>query len=158
MPCCNYKDKTFGNFVPDSSNELAYTMCKSIAQGRCRCHPLLIYGPSKCGKTHLLLAIKSGSGKTVGYFLAKDLAENARAETAEAYSRYDYEVVLIDSLDELRGDQNGQNRLFAFIRGLDSAGIQVVLATNHFIDGFDMFKNRFLSEFTDSLICDIRGV
>lgn len=156
MPCCNYKDKTFGNFVSDSSNRLAFRMCQLIAQGRCRCHPLLIYGASGCGKTHLLLAIKSGSEKAVGYFPAKDLAKNEGTETAEAYSRYD--VILIDSLDGLRGNQDAQDRLFTLIKRLDSAGIQVVLATNHFIDGFDVFKNRLLTECGDAMICDIRGV
>lgn len=156
MPCCNYKDKTFGNFVSDSSNQLAFRMCQSIAQDRCRCHPLLIYGASGCGKTHLLLAIKSGSEKAVGYFSAKDLAKNEGVETAEAYSRYD--VISIDSLDELRGNQDAQDRLFTLIKRLDSAGIQVVLATNHFIDGFDVFKNRLLTECGDAMICDIRGV
>ena len=157
MPCYNYKDKTFGNFVSNSSNnELAFRMCQSIAQGRCRCHPLLIYGASGCGKTHLLLAIKSGSGKAVGYFLAKDLAKNMGAETAEIYNQYD--VILVDALDELRGNQDAQDRLFALIKRLDSAGIQVVLATNRFIDGFDVFKNRLLTECGDGMICDIRGV
>lgn len=159
MPCYNYKTfyKAFGNFVFNSYNELAFRMCQFVAQkGRCRCHPLLIYGPSGCGKTHLLLAIKSESGEVVGYFLAEDLVKNAGAEAeAEAYSRYD--VILIDSLDELRGT-DAQDRLFALIKRLDSAGIQVVLATNHFIDGFDVFKNRLLAECGDAMICDIRGV
>ena len=158
MPCYNSKNKTFDTYIPDSCNELAFRMCLSITQGRCRCrcHPLLIYGASGCGKTHLLLAIKSGSGEVVGYFLAKDLAKNMGAETAEAYSGFD--VILIDSLDELRGNQDAQDRLFALIKRLDSAGIQVVLATNHFIDGFDVFKNRLLAECGDAMICDIREV
>lgn len=156
MDCYNSKNKTFDTYIPDSSNELTFLMCQSIAQGRCRCHPLLIYGASGCGKTHLLLAIKSGREKAIGYFLAEDLAKNEGAETAEAYSGYD--VILIDSLDELRGNQDAQDRLFALIKRLDSAGIQVVLATNHFIDGFDVFKNRLLSECGDAMICDIRGV
>ena len=55
----NYNNQhTFDNYIVSECNKEAYTACRSIvddADGRF----VALYGPSPCGKTHLLHIIKT---------------------------------------------------------------------------------------------------
>ena len=52
----NYQE-TFENFVVGKSNHLAWDSCQKVVEVRGRINPLLIYGHTGVGKTHLLNAI-----------------------------------------------------------------------------------------------------
>ncbi|WP_394909048.1 chromosomal replication initiator protein DnaA [uncultured Helicobacter sp.] len=52
----NYQE-TFENFVVGKSNHLAWDSCQKVVEIRGRINPLLIYGHTGVGKTHLLNAI-----------------------------------------------------------------------------------------------------
>ena len=55
----NY-NHTFDTFIVGDSNRLAYSACKSIAQGQTgQYNPLFIYSEPGLGKTHLLCAVKN---------------------------------------------------------------------------------------------------
>lgn len=49
---------TFDNFIVSDCNREAYELCRSVADDE-RGKFILLYGPSSCGKTHLLNAVKS---------------------------------------------------------------------------------------------------
>ena len=59
---------TFSNFVVGATNRFAYAASYSVATNPANTYnPLVIYGPSGVGKTHLMLAIKNEIKKNFPY-------------------------------------------------------------------------------------------
>lgn len=58
--CSEASNKSFENFIVSETNAAGYQACLSFAKGLSDFpNPLVLCGPSPCGKTHLLYAIKN---------------------------------------------------------------------------------------------------
>ncbi len=130
---------TFENFFVGRSNRRVVSKFKAIAEGSCKCEPIFIYAPIGCGKTHLLLALRTQIGfehKKCLYVTATDIASGylerlVAKETTDDFDSYtEYSAVLIDECDCMAGKDASQEYVLRFINGLSRRGIYVVAAAN----------------------------
>ena len=133
---------TFDSFVPGSSNRLAFAAAVSVAENPGRAYnPLMIYGNSGLGKTHLLHAIgnfvqENYPGRKVlyvstGMFL-NDFIRAIQTRTQLAlHERYrENDVLLIDDIQfmETRGE-TFHEEIFHTYNALHGEGKQIVLTS-----------------------------
>ena len=146
-----YANYTFENFVEGACNSLAYKACLNVVEnpGDKAMNPLLVYGASGLGKTHLLQAIaakllKDRPGICVVYRQAYDFLRDTvsiveaaknrdwakRDELMEKYNAYyaDCDVLLIDDIQLLKKGVHSQEMLAKIINALRNSGKQVVLS------------------------------
>ena len=96
-----YEAYTFDNFIVGKSNNFAYSICVGVAQNPGNySNPLLIYGRSGLGKTHLSLSI-AGEVISRGYNAVYNSAQNIFTElNKEHFGRSDisfsYEAMILD--------------------------------------------------------------
>lgn len=160
--------KTFDTFIEDTSNRFALAVCKAVAEGGQAYNPLTIYGESGCGKTHLLMAIRekierAHSEKKVGYFtvesITADFINNARKNDDKTYLYgqrcLEYDVILIDEIEELKGKEGTQEETFYMINRLLCNEKTVVLACERPLKELPVLCDRLLTRFECGLICDI---
>jgi chromosomal replication initiator protein len=106
---------TFDSFVPGSSNRLAFAAAQSVAETPGRAYnPLMIYGNSGLGKTHLLHAIgnyvqENYPGRKVLYVSTEtflnDFIRAIQTRTQLAlHERYRENDVLLDRRHPIHGD------------------------------------------------------
>lgn len=154
-----YTKYTFENFVEGRSNSTAFRACEAVVEnpGDQAMNPLLVYGASGLGKTHLLQAVAARIQATkpnlkVTYRQAYDfLRDNVsiveaacRKQHERAHELLDqfrerYEecdVLLIDDIQLLEKGLKSQERLAILIRKLRSLGKQVVLSCDRHPSGF----------------------
>ena len=117
---------TFDNFVMGSSNQFAYTTSKSVAQKPgILYNPLLIYGGTGLGKTHLLQAIGNYNlslGKNVIYvtseqFLNEFISTIKHLTPTEKFREKfrKCDILLIDDVQFFSGKEGVQEEFFSYL-------------------------------------------
>ena len=159
---------SFDNFVPGNSNRLAFAAAQTVAETPGRAYnPLLIYGNSGLGKTHLLHAI--GNYVAVNYpqkrilyvstetFL-NDFIRAIQTRTQMAlHDRYrECDVLLIDDIQfmETRGD-TFHEEIFHTYNALHSEGKQIVLTSDRSPRDLAGIQERFRSRLLQGLLTEI---
>lgn len=135
-------DKTFDNFTLSSSNRLAKIAAKSVADAPGKAYnPLVIWGPTSSGKTHLLYAIgnhilANNEQSEVIYMTANYFKnEVKKAKRVSQFNKLKCSVIranvfLLDDIDLLENDEITQFELFNIFNELFTEGIQVVFASS----------------------------
>lgn len=136
------KTHTFDSFIVGASNASAFAAAKEAAgaTGALR-DPLLIWGGSGLGKTHLLRAVGEFAGRSVptpgvrmttGEQLIRRIAEQARASRAVDWAEEfrGVDLLLIDDVSELAGKTATQEAFAAALRIAGEGGLQVVLTSS----------------------------
>ncbi|MBI3342262.1 chromosomal replication initiator protein DnaA [Candidatus Curtissbacteria bacterium] len=162
-----FGNQTFNNFVVGFSNNLAYLVATQVAKEPGRVYnPLLIYGPTGVGKTHLLQAIGNelltkSEGAKVMYVSAEkftnEFVESLRNKTQEAF-RHKYrkvDLLLVDDIQFLSGKEGTQDEFFFTINELFMAGKQVVCASDRHPRELGKVKERLVSRFLGGMAADI---
>lgn len=154
-----YSRYTFENFIEGECNSTALRACMAVVEnpGDMGMNPLLIYGESGLGKTHLLQAIAqelyvSRPELKIEYRQAYDflrdsaaigdavlagkaaLAEELKQRFIERYAECD--VLLIDDIQLLKKGVKTQERLALLIKTLRNDGRQVVLSCDRHPSSF----------------------
>jgi chromosomal replication initiator protein len=159
---------SFDNFVPGNSNRLAFAAAQTVAETPGRAYnPLLIYGNSGLGKTHLLHAI--GNYIAVNYpqkrilyvstetFL-NDFIRAIQSRTQMAlHDRYrECDVLLIDDIQfmETRGG-SFHEEIFHTYNSLHSDGKQIVLTADRSPRDLAGIQERLRSRLLQGLITEI---
>jgi chromosomal replication initiator protein len=157
----NYLNKafTFDNFVEGKSNQLARAASMQVAENIGKAYnPLLIYGSSGLGKTHMMHAIgnavlqKNPSANVVYLHsekfvqdMVKALQQNAINAFKEFYRGVD--VLLIDDIQFFAGKERSQEEFFHTFNTLLEKKRQVILTCDKYpkeIIGLeDRLKSRF---------------
>ncbi|MDD5113954.1 MAG: chromosomal replication initiator protein DnaA [Methylobacter sp.] len=150
---------TFDNFVEGKSNQLARAASMQVSENIGKAYnPLLIYGSSGLGKTHLMHAIgnavlQHNSSATVVYLhsekfvqdMVRALQQNAINSFKEYYRSID--VLLIDDIQFFAGKERSQEEFFHTFNTLLEKKHQVVLTCDKYpkeIVGLeDRLKSRF---------------
>jgi len=150
---------TFDNFVEGKSNQLAKAASIQVSENIGKAYnPLLIYGSSGLGKTHLMHAIgnsvlQKNSSATVVYLhsekfvqdMVKALQQNSINSFKEYYRGVD--VLLIDDIQFFAGKERSQEEFFHTFNTLLEKKHQVVLTCDKYpkeIVGLeDRLKSRF---------------
>ncbi len=159
---------TFDNFVPGNSNRLAFAAAQTVAETPGRAYnPLLIYGNSGLGKTHLLHAIgnyvnENYPNKRVLYVSTEtflnDFIRAIQTRTQMAlHDRYrECDVLLIDDIQfmETRGD-TFHEEIFHTYNALHSEGKQIVLTSDRSPRDLAGIQERFRSRLLQGLLTEV---
>ncbi len=159
---------TFDSFVPGPSNRLAFAAAQSVAETPGRAYnPLLIYGSSGLGKTHLLHAIgnyvhENYPDRRVLYVSTEtflnDFIRAIQTRTQLAlHERYrENDVVLIDDIQfmEARGE-TFHEEIFHTYNALHGEGKQIVLTSDRSPRDLAGIQERFRSRLLQGLVTEI---
>ncbi|CEG88141.1 Chromosomal replication initiator protein [Propionibacterium freudenreichii] len=160
---------TFDNFVIGSSNRFAHAAAVAVAEAPGKAYnPLMIYGESGLGKTHLLHALghyvrNYYSNVRVKYVSTEEMTnefinavgENRTAEFRRKY-RDDVDVLLIDDIQFLEGKTQTQEEFFYTFNALHNAQRQIVLTSDRPPKALEQLESRLRSRFEWGLITDIQ--
>ena len=131
---------TFENFVVGKSNEYAYTIAKLVLQQQASAYnPVLLYGKSGLGKTHLLNAIGNDvkeKNKNVLYVTSEDFLndymDKIKRKTMDSfrdkYRKCDY--LLIDDVQFFGGKEGIQEELLHTFNTLHNSQKQIVMTSD----------------------------
>ncbi|MGY0399513.1 MAG: chromosomal replication initiator protein DnaA [Ostreibacterium sp.] len=153
------REFTFENFVKGSSNQIATGSALGVAkQPEGRFNPLLIYGSTGLGKSHLLHAIgnkiKADDHKkrvvyqTAEQFVAEmvDAISNGKIDIFKKYYR-SVDVLLVDDIQFIAGKGKSQEEFFHLFNTLLDARNQVVLTCDKYPKDVDNLEERLKSRF-----------
>ncbi len=158
----------FENFVVKNDNELALRAAQAVAghPGKTDYNPLLIYGDSGCGKTHLLNAIGNHvlahrKRKKVLYLSSENFLNEyiyaLQHKTMELFQKktQGIDVLLLDDIQFLSNKKKSQEGLFFFFSEMERRRKQIVIALNQPPAQLLGFEDRLLSFFQKGLIVDL---
>ncbi|PZT47347.1 chromosomal replication initiation protein DnaA [Helicobacter valdiviensis] len=157
---------TFNSFIMGNSNKYACEVAKIVANNQStKYNPLLIYGNTGLGKTHLLNAIGNANvavGKNVIYTTSEqflnDFMLHVRNSTMdrfrEKYRACDY--LLIDDIQFLSGKYQIQEEFFHTFNELKENNKQIVLTSDRPPKNMDGLEERLKTRFKSGLLADIQ--
>lgn len=157
----------FASFVVGSSNRLAATAAKAVAEAPGAAYnPLWFYARPGLGKTHLLMAIGHEAraidpSRTVEYVTVDDFIEAYHAALAagqaEAYRRRftEADLVLLDDAQLLTDQRELQSELLRLIDLLMAGDRQIVLAGDRPPEEIQSLDERLIRRFAGGLVIDI---
>ncbi|WP_370250227.1 chromosomal replication initiator protein DnaA [Nocardioides sp.] len=159
---------TFETFVIGSSNRFPHAAAVAVAEAPGRAYnPLLVWGDSGLGKTHLLHAIghyvrSLYSGAKVRYVSSEEFTNefiNAiRDDRTDRFKRKyrDVDVLLIDDVQFLEGKTQTQEEFFHTFNTLHTANKQIVLTSDRAPKRLEALEDRLRSRFEWGLITDVQ--
>jgi chromosomal replication initiator protein len=159
---------TFETFVIGSSNRFPHAAAVAVAEAPGKAYnPLLVYGDSGLGKTHLLHAIghyvrSLYSGAKVRYVSSEEFTNefiNAiRDDRQDRFKRRyrDVDVLLIDDIQFLEGKTQTQEEFFHTFNTLHNANKQIVLTSDRPPKRLERLEDRLRNRFEWGLITDVQ--
>ncbi len=159
---------TFETFVIGSSNRFPHAAAVAVAEAPGRAYnPLLVYGDSGLGKTHLLHAIghyvrSLYNGAKVRYVSSEEFTNefiNAiRDDRQDRFKRKyrDVDVLLIDDIQFLEGKTQTQEEFFHTFNTLHNANKQIVLTSDRAPKRLEALEDRLRNRFEWGLITDVQ--
>ncbi|WP_321281414.1 chromosomal replication initiator protein DnaA [Marinifilum fragile] len=163
-------DYSFTNFIEGDCNRLARSAGVAVAEnpGGTAFNPLVLYGDSGLGKTHLAQAIglktkELYQDKTVLYVSANKfqtqfteaIRNNNKNDFLHFYQMID--VLIIDDIQELAGKEKTQNTFFHIFNHLHQSGKQLILTSDKAPIELKGMENRLLSRFKWGLSADLQN-
>ncbi|WP_110180842.1 chromosomal replication initiator protein DnaA [Nocardioides solisilvae] len=160
---------TFETFVIGSSNRFPHAAAVAVAEAPGKAYnPLLVYGESGLGKTHLLHAIghyvrSLYSGAKVRYVSSEEFTNefiNAiRDDRQDRFKRRyrDVDVLLIDDIQFLEGKTQTQEEFFHTFNTLHNANKQIVLTSDRPPKLLEALEDRLRNRFEWGLITDVQA-
>ena len=158
---------TFDTFVVGPSNKLAYAASQAVAEHPAQNYnPLLIYGDSGLGKTHLLYAIanvirRNDQNAKIVYIKGDDFInefiELIRAgRGSEFRAKYrEAELLLVDDVQFVAGKEQVQNEFFHTFNNLYESGKQIVLTSDRPPSEMTLLDDRLRTRFEWGLLADV---
>jgi chromosomal replication initiator protein len=159
---------TFETFVIGSSNRFPHAAAVAVAEAPGKAYnPLLVYGESGLGKTHLLHAIghyvrSLYTGAKVRYVSSEEFTNefiNAiRDDKQDRFKRRyrDVDVLLIDDIQFLEGKTQTQEEFFHTFNTLHNANKQIVLTSDRPPKRLEALEDRLRNRFEWGLITDVQ--
>jgi chromosomal replication initiator protein len=162
-------DNTFENFIEGDCNRLARSAGYAVAQnpGGTAFNPLMIYGNSGLGKTHLAQAIgievkERFPDKTVLYVNANKF-QTQFTEATRNNNRNDFlnfyqmiDVLILDDVQEFAGKEKTQETFFHIFNHLHQMGKQLILTSDKPPIELKGMEQRLLSRFKWGLTADLQ--
>jgi chromosomal replication initiator protein len=160
---------TFDNFVIGSSNRFSHAAALAVAEAPGQAYnPLVIYGGTGLGKTHLLQAIgryveQHASSLRASYVTSEqftnemiDALRDKRMDAFKQRYRSSVDVLLVDDIQFLSGRERIQEEFFHTFNALYESGRQVVLSSDRPVKEIPELEERLRSRFEWGLITDVQ--
>ncbi|WP_319481247.1 chromosomal replication initiator protein DnaA [uncultured Draconibacterium sp.] len=162
-------DNTFENFVEGDCNRLARSAGYAVAQnpGGTAFNPLMIYGNSGLGKTHLSQAIgiqvKENFPDKVVLYVNANKFQTQFTEATRNNNRNDFlhfyqmvDVLILDDVHEFAGKEKTQETFFHIFNHLHQMGKQLILTSDKPPIELKGMEQRLLSRFKWGLTADLQ--
>ncbi len=165
---------TFSNFIVGSTNRFAHAAALAVAEAdipQSTYNPLVIYGPSGVGKTHLMLAIKNHMRKkhpqkNIVFIRGEDFTNqliqalqqgNLGLGTIDDFRNKfrNVDVLLIDDIHFIAGKEQTQEEFFNTFNSLWQKNKQIVVTLDRPPREIKTLDNRIRSRFEGGLFADI---
>ena len=162
------REFTFDNFIVGSSNRFAYTVSVAVTANPGIAHnPLLIYGRSGLGKTHLMLAIEHELRKkypdmviiyTTGEDLMNELLKGVRVKNTVPFrNKYrNADALLVDDIQFIQKSDSFQEEFFHTFDTLYRAGKQIVLTSDVPPRDMQILDERLRGRFEQGVLADVQ--
>lgn len=161
---------TMESFIEGNCNRLAKSAGMAIAlnPGRTAFNPLLIYGGSGLGKTHLAQAIglevKQNYPEKIVLYVSTNLFQTQFTEAVRKNEINDFlhfyqliDVLILDDIHELAGKTGTQNTLFHIFNHLQQLGKQLILTSDKAPAELSGIEERLLSRFKWGLSAEVKS-
>lgn len=160
---------TFDRFIVGNSNKFAHAAAIAVANspGSVQYNPLMIYGNSGLGKTHLLLAIgqsihKNHPESRIAYVkgddftnqLVNSISSGTMDKFREKYRNVD--LLLVDDIQFIAGKKQTQEEFFHTFNEIYEAGHQIVITSDRPPIEMSLLDDRLRSRFVGGLMADIQ--
>ena len=162
-------DNTFENFVEGDCNRLARSAGYAVAlnPGGTAFNPLMIYGNSGLGKTHLAQAIgievKEHFPNKVVLYVNANKFQTQFTEATRNNNRNDFlhfyqmiDVLILDDVHEFAGKEKTQETFFHIFNHLHQTGKQLILTSDKPPIELKGMEQRLLSRFKWGLTADLQ--
>ncbi len=161
-------DYTFSNFIVGPSNKFAHAAAQAVAANPAGAYnPLLIYGSSGLGKTHLLYAIgneikQNNPDTNIVYVKGDDFTNEliqaiGNATTSEFKHKYrQADVLLVDDIQFIAGKNSTQEEFFHTFNALYEDHKQIVLISDRPPKDMKILDDRLRSRFESGLLADLQ--
>jgi len=168
IPILN-SEHVFETFIEGANNQFAKTAAEAVAEnpGKQSFNPLIIYGGTGLGKTHLLHAIANrvvetqpekrvviATSEKFTLDFVNGLRKNRTVEFAKQYRNAD--LLLIDDIQFFKGKEQTQEQFFHTFNELYQSGKQIVLTADRYPGEMQGLQDRLLSRFQSGLSVDIQ--
>ena len=159
----------FENFIKGDSNQLARAAAMAVANnpGGTSFNPLVIYGGTGLGKTHLMHAlanhaVASGKAKRVVYASSEkftvDFVEAIQTDKVTEFSNFyrSMDLLVVDDIQFFAGKEKTQDNFFHTFNTLYQLGKQIVLSSDVPPKELKGLDERLISRFQCGLTADIQ--
>ena len=168
------KAYTFENYVVGNSNLFVYNACLAVAENPSSMwNPLLIYGPTGLGKTHLMYATTRKISELypekkiiyiTGEQFVNDMVDHLRKKDTKTGSgfaafREKYrccDVLLIDDIQFIAGKNNVQEEFFHTFNTLYESQKQIIITSDRPLREIKLLDERLQYRFEMGLTADIQ--
>lgn len=162
-----YEAYTFDNFIVGKSNNFAYSICVGVAQNPGNySNPLLIYGRSGLGKTHLMLATLNEIKKNhPDYVIIYTTGENFMNEMVESIARKNpsafrnkyrnIDVLLMDDIQFIQRGEGVQEEFFHTFDALYQKNKQIILTSDVPPRNMEILDERLRTRFEMGITADV---
>jgi len=160
---------TFSSFIEGDGNKFAKAASLAVAEapGKTAFNPLVIFGDTGLGKTHVMQAIgtfakSEGRVKKVYYVTSEqftsDFINSISENKTNAFSSFyrDVDLLLIDDIQFFAGKGKTQEEFFHTFNALHNAGKQIVLTCDRPMSELRDLEERLVSRFQWGLVVDIQ--
>ena len=154
------EDYTFDNFVPGDNSDYAYKACLAAAEnpGSKNYNPILLYGPSGVGKTHLMVSIGNyiyahNPSKKICYTTTEsfmnDFTSALRQKTTDKFiKKYrNFDVFLLDDIQFLEGKEKLTDEVFFTFEAIYKRKGQIVFTSDRSLKFIKGIEERIGSRF-----------
>ena len=158
---------TFDTFVEGKSNEMAKAAALQVASNAGKSYnPLLLYGGTGLGKTHLMQAVgnealRQRSGARVVYIhsqqFVQEMVKAIRDQTIQDFTQHyrTLNVLLIDDVQFFAGKLRSQDEFFHIFNALSEPGRQMVLTSDRYPRDIEGLEERLKSRFVWGLTVEV---
>jgi chromosomal replication initiator protein len=160
---------TFENFIKGDSNQLARAAALAVGNnpGGTSFNPLVIYGGTGLGKTHLMHALGNHAialrkAKRVVYVSSEkftiEFVESIQSDRVNEFSSFyrSVDLLIVDDIQFFSGKEKTQDNFFHTFNTLYQLGKQIVLSSDVPPKELKGLDDRLISRFQSGLTADIQ--
>ncbi|MCE2504242.1 MAG: chromosomal replication initiator protein DnaA [Chlorobi bacterium] len=160
---------TFENFVKGECNQFAHAAAKAVTEnpGKTRFNPMVIYGGTGLGKTHLAQAIgheilQRNRGERIIYTTSErfslDFVDSIQNQKTSEFNNFyrSTTVLIVDDIQFFANKEATQDNFFHTFNSLNQEGKQIILTSDVPPRQLQKVNERLISRFQWGLTTDLQ--